>query len=218
MSKLQEALEPVRDWIKKVRTQVRRAVFGANNEKLDFLMDSFYKLNPQQRSGAILGALVAVFLFVSIVFILYFSRVAALESDLNEGFAALYRLQNLKREYQLESKKYDGLVESVTRKAQTLAMKPFFEKIAKQQNVTLQDIQEKKSDLPSDIILSEQLKYTTASIGFNKISVPKLMKFLVEIERSKTFLTIEDLEIRARYQDSLYFDVDAKIRGYSIGQ
>jgi hypothetical protein len=218
MEKLEQIFEPIRAWINKIRTQLKRAVFGANNEKIDFLMDSFYKLNPQQRSGFILGAGAGALLFVLIVFWAYFASIASLESQLNDGFAALYRLQNLKREHQIESKKFDGLVESVQRKTQSLAMKPFFERIAKQQNVTIQDIQEKSSDLPSEIALSEKLKYSTVSVGFNKISIPRLMKFLVEVERSKSFLTVEDLEIRARYQDSLYFDVDAKVRGYRVAQ
>ncbi len=216
MSALDQVLDNVRAWNKNIRTRITKSLFGANNEKLDFVMDSFYKLNPQQRNLALAGSAGGLAFIVIIVLAFYFASVSRLESELNDGFAALYRLQSLKKDYAAENKNFDALIDSVQRKTQSVALKPLFQKIAETTKVNLQDIQEKTSDLPADSALAEKMKYANVQVSFNKISIPRLMKFLVEIERSKSFLTVSDLEVRARYQDALYFDVDAKIRGYSV--
>jgi len=46
------------------------------------------------------------------------------------------------------------------------------------------------------------------------ISIPRLLSFLVEVEKSNKYLRVQDLQIRARYGTKLYFDSQAKVRGY----
>ncbi len=43
------------------------------------------------------------------------------------------------------------------------------------------------------------------------------MKFLSEVERSNKNLSIENLQIRTRYGDRLYFEASAKVVGYKVG-
>ena len=54
--------------LRRLRSASRRAVFGANNEKLDFLMDSFYKLDAQKQSLALAigGALIGLVLLLAV--------------------------------------------------------------------------------------------------------------------------------------------------------
>ena len=54
---------------------IKRRILGANNERIDFLMDSFYKLSPSNQTAALIGACGAVFLIVLMIFIVYFSRI-----------------------------------------------------------------------------------------------------------------------------------------------
>ena len=201
-----------------IRGRFKRTVFGANNEKLDFIMDSFLKLEPNQRSAFLVGAGSALGIIVVGVFWLYFSRIGALETELNDGFAALYRLQGLKQEYVVEGRRYNAVVDNVKRKTDRLSLKPFVEKLAQDTQVAIRDLSEKKEDMPSDITFSSKMKYNTVEVDFNKVSIPRLLKFLIEVERSKKYLTIKDLEVRARYRDRLFFEAEAKVRGYTVTQ
>jgi hypothetical protein len=196
---------------------LRRRLFGANNEKLDFLMDSFYKLSPNQRTGVLAGGVSLVGLFVVVAFGLYFSLVARLRSDLSASFAALHELQTQKATYEQENRNFEKLVDIVERKTKQVSLKPFFEKIANEQVVTLEGLADSKSPLPSDNPLAEKFQEVRVEMRMPNISIPRLMSFLVEVEKSNKYLRVQDLQIRGRYGTKLFFDGQAKVRGYDSG-
>ena len=43
------------------------------------------------------------------------------------------------------------------------------------------------------------------------------MKFMSEVERSNKNLSIDNLQVRTRYGDRLYFEATAKVIGYRVG-
>jgi hypothetical protein len=193
-----------------------RRILGDNNEKIDFLMDSFYKLEPNQRILVMSGAGASLVGVVGIILSIYFSSAAAIENELDEGFDALYSLQAARKKLSSEEKRYTLLLDNIKKKSRSLAIKPFIEKTAKSTDVTIRDLSQRSSDLPADVILSEKLKFVNANLNLSKVSVPRLIKFLLEIERSQSFLTVDDLQIRSRHSDKLFFDAKLKIRGYSV--
>ena len=195
--------------------QVRRRLLGANNERLDFLMDSFYKLTPSQRSGVVAGLIGLIALFVLGATLLYFSQVSRLKEDLANSFAALHELQDLKSAYELENQNFDKLVDVVGRKTSQVRMKPFFEKIANDLGVTIEGLQEQQTQFPTESPLSDKMQEVLVDMRFPNISVPRLMNFLVEIEKSNKYMRVRDLQVRGRYGTKLFFDAQAKIRGYS---
>jgi hypothetical protein len=195
---------------------IMRRLFGDNNEKIDFLMDSFYKLEPNQRVFVLSGAGAVLVGAVGIILGIYFSSAAAIEGELDQGFDALYSLQDARKELSSEGKRYSLLLDNIRKKSRALAIKPFIEKTAKNTDVTIRDLSERSTDLPADVILSEELKFVNANLNLSKVSVPRLITFLLEIERSKSFLTVDDLQIRSRHSDKLFFDAKLKIRGYGV--
>ena len=192
----------------------QRRLFGANNEKLDFLMDSFYKLSPNQRTAALASSIGVVFLLVVMVFGLYFSLVSHLKNDLSSSFAALHELQAKKAMYEQENRNFEKLVDMVERKTKQVSLKPFFEKIANEQGVTIEGLSDSKSPLPADNPLAERFQEVRVEMRMPNISIPRLLSFLVEVEKSNKYLRVQDLQIRARYGTKLYFDSQAKVRGY----
>ena len=193
---------------------VQRRLFGANNEKLDFLMDSFYKLSPNQRTAALGGSIGIVFLLVVMVFGLYFSMVSHLKNELSSSFAALHELQAKKAMYEQENRNFEKLVDMVERKTKQVSLKPFFEKIANDQGVTIEGLSDNKSPLPADNPLAERFQEVRVEMRMPNISIPRLLSFLVEVEKSNKYLRVQDLQIRGRYGTKLYFDSQAKVRGY----
>ena len=193
MSALGNAIDQVKGQLNSLVVSIKRQVFGANNERLDFFMDSFYKLSPQQRMGVLAGVGGVVGLFVFLALMLYFAQVAKLRDDLNEGFAAMHEIKRLRLAYEVENKNYEKLVETVQRKSKQVSLKPFFEKIANDLGVTIEGINDQKVPLAADNPLNEKLQEVRVEMRLPNISIPKLLNFIVEIEKSGKYLKIQDL-------------------------
>jgi len=214
-SSLDPVIDKVRSQIQRGFNQVRIRLLGTNNERLDFLMDSFYKLNPGQRNAVIGGlvGLVAVFLLGSLG--LYYSRVTSLRDELDNGFEALHELSNLKGEYQTEDQRFNRLVDAVNRKTRGMKAKPYFEKVARDQNVNIEGLTESKASLSTENPLSEKMEEVKVDVRFPNISIPRLLTFMIELEKGNNLVRVQDLTIRGRYGTKLFFDAQGKFRGYS---
>jgi hypothetical protein len=195
---------------------IRRRLFGANNEKLDFLMDSFYKLNANQQTGVLAGIVAIIAVFVLGAFLLYFSQVNRLKDDLSNSFAALHELQALKAAYDIENKNFEKLVDVIQRKTKQTSLKPFFEKIGNDLGVTIEGLNDQKAPLPGDSPLADKMQEVRVDMRLPNISIPRLLSFIVEIEKSNKYLRVQDLQIRGRYGTKLYFDAQVKVRGYDV--
>lgn len=197
---------------------VRKQFFGANNEKLDFLMDSFYKLSPPQRAGVMAGVIGVITLFVLGAIALYFSQVARLKSDLSNSFASLHELSALRQAYEQENKNFEKLVDTIDRKTKQVSLKPLFEKLANDLGVNLEGINDQRSPLSADNPLAEKVSEVRIDMRLPNISIPRLLNFLVEIEKTNKYLRVQELTVRARYGTKLFFDGQVKVRGYDTGR
>jgi hypothetical protein len=197
---------------------VRKRLFGANNEKLDFVMDSFYKLSPPQRTGVLAGIVGVIGLFVLSAIVLYFSQVSRLKSDLSNSFASLHELQALKAAYDVENKNFEKLVDTIDKKTKQVSLKPLFEKIANDLGVTLEGINDQRAPLPAESPLAEKVQEVRVDMRLPNISIPRLLNFLVEIEKTNKYLRVQELVVRGRYGTKLFFDGTVKVRGYDVGK
>jgi hypothetical protein len=216
MSSVNDAVEKVRERIQDGIDSLRKKVFGANNEHLDFVMDSFYKLAPPQRNAVLAGIISGIILFVMAAVGLYFSRVNSLKSELNDTFAAIHEIRGIKKDLGEVEARFDSLVSAVDKRTNDLKIKPFFEKLAKQEQVVIEGLVEQKAQLPADNPLAAKMEENLVEMRLPKISIPRLLNFLIEIEKADKYLRIQDLKIQGRYGTKLYFDGTVKIRGYSI--
>jgi hypothetical protein len=216
------ALAQVSDRLKgsvQVGVNVLRArLFGANNERLDFFMDSFYKLSPSQRTGALAGVVGAIALLVMLAVLLYFSQVNRLKSDLSNSFAALHELEALKQTYEAENANFEKLIDVVSRKTKQVKMKPFFEKIGNDQGVTIEGLAETRAELPADSALAGKMAEVKVDMRLPNISIPRLLTFAIEVEKAGNYVRVQDVTIRGKYGTKLYFDAQIKARGYDVMQ
>ncbi len=196
---------------------VRKKILGNNNERLDFLMDSFYKLPPKHQTGVLLGAIGGLGLFVLGAVGIYFARIHALEDELNASFLALQELRTLSNDYDMEKTNMDTLLRDVETKMSSVHPKPFFEQKANQVGVTIEGLRSEDADIPPESPLAKNFKYINVDFRMPKVSIPRMLKFLGEIERADKNFTINQLQIRARYGDRLYFDTQAKVVAYKVG-
>jgi hypothetical protein len=204
---MSQALNPIMDKIKK-------KIFGPNNENLDYILDSFYKLPPEKRN-LVLGAIISLIVgFVLTSVLIYFSRTASLDRELNATFLALNQIKVAKISDTLEGKNFEDLVDKVKQKTSKIRFKPFFEKLAKDQKVDMRNLSEKPMEADSSNPLHAEITEYQIEMKLPEISIPKLLSFLVEIEKSKNFFRVQDLKITGQYGNKLYFDTTLTVRGY----
>ncbi len=214
MSGLQGAIDQVQSFFSRTVDQIRRQVLGANNERLDFLMDSFYKLSPQHQTGVLAGAAGALLIFVVGAFAIYFVRIHALEEELNSGFEALQEVRSLTASYDQELRRYQELKSIVSRNSMEFKPKPYLESKANQVGVSIADLRSQDADIPAESPLAQDFKYVTVDFKLPKVSLPRLLKFIEEVEKGNANLNFQNLQIRTRYGDRLFFETNAKIVAY----
>lgn len=217
MSALQSVRDSIQSLVGRVVDQVRRSLFGANNERIDFVMDSFYKLSPQHQTGVMAGAAGILLVFVLGAFTIYYTRINALEDELNASFDALTEVRNLTSTYDQELKRYQELKTAVSRSAADFKPKPFFESKANQVGVQIADLRSQDTEIPAESPLAADFRYTQVEFKLPKVSLPRLLKFMEEVEKSNGSLNIHSLQIRTRYGDRLFFETSAKVIAYKTG-
>ena len=216
MSAANDAIEQIRGKVLDITESLKRRVFGTNNENLDFVMDSFYKLEPAQRNGVLAGLIGGVGLFVLAAVWLYFAQVGSLKNELSQTFNAIHEFQSLKNDSAVVDAEFESLLKSVSKKTRSLKVKPFFEKLAKQHQVIIEGLGEQSVKLPADNPFADKIDQIIVEMRLPKISIPRLLNFLVEVEKSGKFLRVQDLQIQGRYGTKLFFDGIVKVRGYSV--
>lgn len=197
---------------------LKRRILGANNERLDFLMDSFYKLSPSHQTAVLLSLVGFLGVVVISTFIIYLTRVNALENQLKEGFQALEELRVLSQTYAVEEQRYRELQSIINRSAGPFRPKPFFESLGNQIGVTITDLRSNEVDIPADRPLAQDFKNVVVDFKMPKVSIPRLLRILGEIEKSNNNLHLHTLQIRARFGDRLYFETNAKVVGFKPGR
>ncbi|RZA18992.1 MAG: hypothetical protein EOP10_20200 [Proteobacteria bacterium] len=214
MSAITDVRDQVQSAFSRVVFQIRRSLFGMNNERIDFLMDSFYKLSPQQQTGLLAGVAGSLLVFVLGAFTIYFSRINALEDELNQSFDSLQEIRLLNANYDQELKRFQELKGIVARNSADFKPKPYFESKSNQVGVQIQDLRSQDSEISGDSALATDFRYSTVEFRLPKVSLPRLLKFIEEVEKGNPNLNFHSLQVRTRYGDRLFFETNAKVVAY----
>lgn len=216
MSVMTEATERLRSYFRPALDVVKRRLFGPNNERIDFIMDSFYKLSPRHQTMVLSASAAALGLLILMIFGIYFARINSLETELNQGFNALQEMRTLSAQYKREKESFDWVVGTVERKTSQLKPKPFFEQLANQTGVTMEGLRSDEGAVAEDASLANNFNQVNVEFRLPKVSIPRLLKFFTEIEKADQGMTVRDLTVRARYGDKLFFDAQAKVVGLKV--
>ena len=140
-----------------------------------------------------------------------------MEDELNDSFAAIHELKFKNNEYQKVNSAFNKLRSDVQKKTNRLEYLGFFEDQAVKSDLRITNLKEEAVGLPSDNPMATFMGYIDVSFKISKVSIPKLLNFLSEIEKSGNYFKVKDLEINAIYGESnLYFNVETVIRGYKM--
>ena len=192
-------------------------ILGANNDRLDFLVDSFYQFSDNKQKITIGFGIFGFILFLILIFYLYFAGINSLQSQLYESISAHKELQHLAINYKKEKTRYQSLITNLDNKSNNLtSLKPYFEQVARNQELNLGSLNEKVFPIQDNYLLSEKLDEIRIDVAINNISLPKLLKYITTLERSRNHLSVTHLSIKSRYETKLYFDTKISVRGYRV--
>ena len=223
MSAIATAIEQVKDRSRDILEKIRQKLFGANNENLDFFIDSFNKFDARQKIVAVCCILLLTVLVFFSIFYLYFTGVRDLKLELSDGLAALRELQVDINNYETETAKMTVVSNTLNATIGGFSVRPFFESLAQKLAVKVELSEPKQEPFPATDPLSEKgFQKLNIDMRFVKISIPRLLEFIKETEKSAKFLKIQDLNIREIYEREpskkrLYFTVNMTVRGYVKG-
>ncbi|MFK7823046.1 MAG: hypothetical protein AB8G05_02750 [Oligoflexales bacterium] len=195
---------------------IKEKILGVNNERLEFVMDSFYKLDPGYRNGllAIIVGFISTFILAAVF--IYFYQVKALKDELNLTFNALNELKSLSYEDAREGARFDKLIDKVKSRTRSITFKPFFERLSRQSKIPLKSISDRQPEMDPQNPLSARMQEVHVDLKLAKVSIPRLLNFLVDIEKANHYLRVQNLKITGIYGNKLYFDVDVLVRGYKV--
>lgn len=200
---------------------VREAIFGKQNERIEYFMDSYFKLPPEGRTAVLAGGiLLAVLLVVSFIGI-YLSALSGLQARLDESFQAVNKLRAMQVDYAVTKRKFDDLDKRVAGVTERLQVLTLLEEKAK--SLDLQISGNNKSDKPSnekDFIkgtpLADKYKSTRSEFRVSNVSLKKIIDFVVAIESDDKMLRVSDLRIKGLYQNKLFFDASFAVDGIEL--
>jgi hypothetical protein len=192
-------------------------IFGQNNERLDLLVDSFNKLDANQQKMALSGGIVAIFAFIILSFAIYFTNISSLKNDLSESFEAIRQLESLSTEHTKEKRKFDKLLSNVKSKTRGIrSFKSHFESLSRKEGITLRSLNESAVKISPENPLSDEMNEVKVDLDVDNISLPKILKFAIAVEKDGKYMKVSNLKIRSRYGTKLYFDTKMSIKGYKV--
>ncbi len=211
-------IEKIKSFFRKIMTWIRIKIFGDNNERLDFFVDSFNKLD--QTKKYIVGGIgvFSLFCLVGGIFFLYFWQVSNLKSGMNQGFAALHSLQRIHAQHISTDAEFKDLTQQLTTATSGLKFKPMIETISNELGVKVRNLKDIKSiDFSAENPLRGKFKKAGIQLEFDRISIPKLIKFVEQIDKQNKFLSIQEIDIGEIYKTRLYFKAKITVTGYLRG-
>lgn len=190
---------------------IRDVVFGVQNERIEALIDNFFRLTPEMRTivtGVSIGMAVLVFVF-SIVF--YFFTLSYLDRDLSDSFQALQDLQNLQLEHNRSRQSFDSLKKVIDESTKNFIFITYIDEQSQKMGFKAQGFpaQPPRTSFPSDHPFSASYQMEEVTFTVSEISLKQLVEYLVSLMSVSPFMVLKTLQLRVSLTNSSF--LNAKI-------
>ncbi|NBX17653.1 MAG: hypothetical protein EBR09_09830 [Proteobacteria bacterium] len=205
---------------------VRDFVFGKQNERIEYFMDSYFKLPAEGRTGVIAGAFLFGGLTIFALIAMYLSALTGLQNQLDASFAAINTLRAKQVEYTVAKKRFDELKNRIGKITATVKMTSTIDGKIKSIGMEPENGRISRADKPSsekDFIrsspaLSETYKTSRSEFRVNNISLKKIIDLVIAIESDESLLRVTDLRIKGIYGTKLFFESNFTVDGFELKQ
>lgn len=205
---------------------VREFVFGKQNERIEYFMDSYFKLPAEGRTAVIAGAFLFGGLAIFGLIAIYLSALNGLQSRLDNSFEAMNKLRAKQVEYTVTKKKFDELDKRIGNITSSVKMQSTIYGKIKSIGMEPDNGRINRTDKPSSEkdfirsspVLSEKYKTTRSDFRVNNISLKKIIDLVVAFESDDSLLRVTDLRIRGIYGTKLFFESNFTVDGFEVKQ
>jgi hypothetical protein len=196
-------------------TPLRNLVFGKQNERIEYIMDSYFKLSQEGRTGVLLGGGFAIFLSGILMFTLYVSLLSSLETQTTEAIDLTNQLKDLQNTHMITKQKFADLETKLDAANQNLVVIGVLEQKAKDLGLATSGFppQLPTTELPSFNPLAEKFQNAKVEFRLSNASLKKIVDYVLAIENAPHMLKVTSLKIKALYQNKLYFDATLEVEG-----
>lgn len=194
---------------------VRQAIFGRQNERIEFLMDSYFKLPPEGRTAALVGGFFLGTLFLIGIIALYLAALTGLQGRLDQAFEATNKLREAHTAHSINKQKFTDLEQKLQAANQGLVVISVLEQKAKELGLATSGFppQLPVSDLPANNPLSANYQNAKVEFRVSNVSLRKIVDFVIAIESTPHMLRVSSLKVKALYQNKLFFDATFEVEG-----
>jgi hypothetical protein len=198
-----------------ITTPLKNLILGRQNERIEFLMDSYFKLSPEGRTSVIVGSIIGAIFFVFLVITAYIMALGSLQSRLDEAFSATNKLRELQQSYSIVDSNFRSLEEQISAANEGLVFISVLEQKSKDLGLTASGFppQLPLTDLPATNPLSKRYQSSKVEFRLSNAPLKKIIDLVVAIESTPHLLRVSSLRIRALYQNKLYFDANLEVEG-----
>lgn len=197
------------EYLNQAIQSIRNVIFGENNTRLDYLIESFYKLRYEVRSRIIVGSIFFGILFFISMLLVYFFTMASLQDRLDESYENVNKLKNIKSSYVAINQNFEELTQNIYNNNSNLSLITVLEQKAKDMSIQAQGFPNKPvlSKYPGHSPL--QAKFQIASVEFKLmgVSIKKIIEFSNAVEQLPNKLKISKFRLLSTTDAKLYFDV-----------
>ncbi len=202
------------DRLSRLMLPLRSFVFGPQNERLEYLMDSFLKFTPEQRAAAVVGGIGGFVFFLFAIISMYFAASVSLQNSLDAAFASTNRLKEVQSNYTLARQRFSEL-ESALQINHELSLITLVEGKAKEMGITVGDFPSQQDiSVPTAPLNTSALKnYRLAKVRFsvNRAGLKKIVEFVVALESLPNRIRVTSLIIKRGFTDKLYLDANVEV-------
>jgi len=194
---------------------IKNFVFGKQNERLEFLMDSYFKLSNESRTGLLVGGIFASITLVISLIVSYMIGLNMLQAQLDTAFSASNQLRDLGGAYASSKAQLMNLEQRINQANEGFVMVGVLEKKAKELNLNTSGFppQLPVTDFPTNNPLSEKFQNAKVEFRVSNASIKKILDYIVALESTPNLLRVTSLKIKGLYQDRMYFDASFEVEG-----
>jgi len=195
--------------ITQIMTSLKLFIFGENNQRLEYLIESFYRLNHERRSIIIISSILSGITIFILSIIIYIIGLFSLQSNLNSAYNNSNTLKEFKAPYMALQGSFDELIHGIRSSNMNLSLVSLLEQKAK-------DLGVQTSHFPSKPLITkftgqnplvDLFQKESVDFKISGTSLKKIMEYINIIEQMPNKLRVTKFRLLSITEAKLYFDV-----------
>jgi hypothetical protein len=205
MSEVSQPENNLPQWAK----SVKNFVFGPQNERIEYLIDNFFRLTPESRAALALSGVVALVVMCCLIVVGYFSILKKFDNYLDESYTALQNLQVLQYQHARSKGSFSQLKNMIDSSTRNFVFITYVDQKSKELGLEATNFpaQPPRTSFPANHPLYGSYQIEDLTFDVTGISLKQLVDYLVILQSVSPFMALKTLRMRSSLQSKSFLDV-----------